>query len=65
MVVTELVIYVFWVFIGIIGEDPWLSFRGRRSQGGVSLNSLDYGVFGPFKYEVNMFLSLLGPEVFS
>ena len=39
-----------------------LSFRGRRSQGGFSLNSLDYVVFGASKYEVNMFLSLTGAQ---
>ena len=41
-----------------------ISFRGRRSQEDVSLNSLDYGVFGAFKYGL-IFLSLRGPEVFS
>ena len=39
-----------------------LSFRGRRSQGGFGLNSLDYGVFGASKYGVKMFLSLIGPN---
>ena len=42
-----------------------LNFRGRRSQGGFSLNSLDYGVFWPSKYKVNIFWSKKGPEVFS
>ena len=42
-----------------------ISFRGRRNQGGFSLNSPDYGVFAAFKYEVNMLLSSIGPEVFS
>ena len=42
-----------------------LSFRGRRSQGGFSLNSLDCGVFGASKYKANTFLSLIGPEVLS
>ena len=42
-----------------------LSFRGRRSHGGFSLNILDYGVFWASKYKANMFLSLIGPEVLS
>ena len=41
-----------------------LSSRGRRSQGGFTLNSLDSGVFGACKYEVTMFLFLIGPGCF-
>ena len=45
------------------GRDQVL--EGRRSQGRFSLNILDYGVFGASKYEANMFLFFIGPEVFS
>ena len=41
-------------FVKIPSIIPQLSCRGRRSQGGFSLNSLDYGVFAAFKYEINM-----------
>ena len=40
-----------------------ISFRGRRSHWDFSLSSRDYGVFGAFKYEANMLLCFIGPEV--
>ena len=39
--------------------------EGRRSQGGLTLKSLEFGLFGASKYEVNIFLSLKVTEFFS
>ena len=39
--------------------------EGRRSQGGFTLKSLEFGLFGAYKYKVNAFLSLKDTEVLS
>ena len=42
---------------------PRLSLEGRRSQGGLTLNGLDFGLFRASKYKVNTFLSLKVTEI--
>ena len=37
--------------------------EGRRSQGGLNLKSLEFGLFGAFNYKVDTFRSLIFTEV--